>query len=90
MDSSCGTQTLPRPDKLYQDLNHIQDPSVRVRGGNTDPGSKVVVDATSSIDAGDFSIPGRAFMEESLKTWKAAGLPEFDIPKRLDMRLDRG
>jgi 4-hydroxy-3-polyprenylbenzoate decarboxylase len=65
------------------------DPSVRVRGGNTDPGSKVVVDATSSIDAGDFSIPGREIMEDALKTWRMAGLPEMDIPRRLKMRLDR-
>lgn len=65
------------------------DPSVRVRGGNTDPGSKVVVDATSSIDAGDFSIPGREVMEDTLKIWKEAGLPDFDIPKRLNMRMDR-
>jgi UbiD family decarboxylase len=65
------------------------DPSVRIRGGNTDPGSKVVVDATSSIDAGDFSIPGRAVMEDALKTWQKAGLPDIDIPKRLNMRLDR-
>ena len=65
------------------------DPSVRVRGGNTDPGSKVVVDATSSIDAGDFSIPGRDLMEKSLETWKRAGLPDFETPKRLNMRLDK-
>lgn len=65
------------------------DPSVRVRGGNTDPGSKVIVDATSSIDAGDFSIPDRAIMEDSLKIWRHAGLPELNVPNRLNMRLDR-
>lgn len=65
------------------------DPSVRIRGGNTDPGSKIVADATSSIDAGDFSIPRREVMERALSTWKKAGLTEFDIPPRLDMRLDR-
>lgn len=65
------------------------DPSVRIRGGNTDPGSKVVVDATSSIDAGDFSLPGRAVMEKTLATWRKAGLPDFEVPKRLNMRLDR-
>jgi UbiD family decarboxylase len=65
------------------------DPSVRIRGGNTEPGSKVVVDATSSIDAGDISIPDRAIMEKALKSWTKAGLPDITIPKRLEMRLDR-
>ena len=65
------------------------DPSVRIRGGNTEPGSRVVVDATSSIDAGDFSIPDRELMEEALETWKRSNLPEVTVPKRLNMRLDR-
>jgi len=65
------------------------DPSVRIRGGNTEPGSKVVVDATSSIDAGDFSIPDRELMEKALETWKKSNLPEVTVPKRLNMRLDR-
>ena len=64
------------------------DPSVRVRGGNTDPGSKIVVDATRSIDAGELSIPSRPLMEKALDSWRRAGLPEFDIPKRLAYRLD--
>lgn len=64
------------------------DPSVRVRGGNTDPGSKVVVDATRSIDAGVLSIPERDIMERALKTWEKAELPEFETPKRLNLRLD--
>jgi len=65
------------------------DPSVRIRGGNTEPGSKIVVDATSSIDAGDISIPDRAIMEKAMTSWTKAGLPEITIPKRLRMRLDR-
>ena len=65
------------------------DPSVRIRGGNTEPGSKVVIDATSSIDAGDFSLPDREIMERALESWNRAGLPEMTIPKRLHMRLDR-
>lgn len=65
------------------------DPSVRIRGGNTEPGSKVVIDATSSIDAGDFSLPDREIMERALESWNRAGLPEMTIPKRLNMRLDR-
>lgn len=64
------------------------DPSVRVRGGNTDPGSKVVIDATRSIDAGDLSLPTREIMERALETWRKADLPDFEVPKRLDLRLD--
>ena len=64
------------------------DPSVRVRGGNTDPGSKIVVDATRSIDAGELSLPARSLMEKALDSWRKAGLPEFEIPKRLAYRLD--
>ncbi len=64
------------------------DPSVRVRGGNTDPESKIVVDATRSIDAGELSIPSRPLMEKALDSWRRAGLPEFEVPKRLAYRLD--
>jgi UbiD family decarboxylase len=64
------------------------DPSVRVHGGEERPGSKIVVDATRTIDAGPFSIPSRDIMERALDTWHKAGLPEFDIPKRLEFRLD--
>ena len=64
------------------------DPSVRVHGGDERPGSKIVVDATRTIDAGPFSIPSRDIMERALETWHKAGLPEFDIPKRLEFRLD--
>ncbi len=64
------------------------DPSVRVEGGNEEPGSKVVIDATRSIDAGELSIPSRDIMERALDTWRRAELPDFDIPKRLNFRLD--
>ena len=64
------------------------DPSVRIRGGNTEPGSKIVIDATRSIDAGILSLPDRAIMERALKSWTEAGLPDLDIPKRVRLRLD--
>ena len=64
------------------------DPSVRVEGEIAQPGSKVVIDATRSIDAGELSIPSREVMERALETWRRAELPEFDIPKRLEFRLD--
>ena len=64
------------------------DPSIRIIGDVPQPGSKVVIDATRSIDAGEFSLPAREIMEEVRDTWRRADLPEFDIPKRLDFRLD--
>jgi len=69
------------------------DPSVRPRGGSadlgsTDLGSKVVIDATRSIDAGDLSLPARDIMEQALETWRKADLPAFEVPRRLDFRLD--
>jgi UbiD family decarboxylase len=65
------------------------DPSVRVRDGVSDFGSKVVIDATQSIDSGELSLPKREIMERALETWKAEGLPDFAMPKRLKYRLDR-
>ena len=38
---------------------------------------------TLGIDAGELSLPSRPLMEQSLDSWRRAGLPEFGIPKRL-------
>lgn len=65
------------------------DPSIRISEGKSETGSKVVIDATRTIDAGALSIPNREIMERALATWRNADLPDFDIPKRLDYRLDR-
>jgi UbiD family decarboxylase len=73
-------------DNVFSPMH--MDPSVRIRGGEAQPGSKVVIDATRTIDAGTFSIPSRDIMERARETWRKAELPEFDIPKRLDFRLD--
>ncbi len=64
------------------------DPSVRVEGEIAQPGSKVVIDATRTIEAGELSIPSGEVMERALDTWRRADLPEFDIPKRLEFSLD--
>ncbi len=65
------------------------DPAVRVADGTTDQSSKVVIDATATIDSGDFSLPGQEVMARALESWREAGLPEFDIPKRAKLRLDK-
>ena len=65
------------------------DPSIRVKDGTSDPGSKIVIDATETIDAGLFSLPSKEKMTAALDAWKEAGLPEFSIPKRARLRIER-
>lgn len=64
------------------------DPSVRVDNKMQDMGSKIVVDATQTIDAGDISIPSKEIMDRALESWKEAGLPDFEIPKRVRNRIN--
>ena len=65
------------------------DPSVRDARGNVTQGSKIVLDATEKIDSGPFSLPPRAMMMGALDSWRACGLPEFDIPKRAALRVEK-
>src|SRR5262249_26676504 len=65
------------------------DPSVRPVGNRPGPASKLVLDATKKIDAGPFSLPSNQYMQQALQTWKHAGLPDFDVPKRAKLRFDR-
>jgi UbiD family decarboxylase len=65
------------------------DPSVRPVGGRPGPASKLVLDATAKINAGPFSLPSTDYMHRALETWKRAGLPEFEMPKRARLRFDR-
>ncbi len=65
------------------------DPSIRVNEGKSDPGSKIVIDATETINAGDFSLPPKDKMAAALISWREAGLPEFSIPKRVRLRTER-
>lgn len=65
------------------------DPSVRPVGGRSGPASKLVLDATQKIDPGPFSLPSKDYMNRALETWKVAGLPAFDVPKRARLRFDR-
>ena len=65
------------------------DPSVRIDNQMQDMGSKVVIDATRTIEAGEYSLPPKDIMMKALNLWKEVGLPEFDIPKRAQFRIDR-
>ena len=63
------------------------DPTVRVRNGVPEMSSKIVCDATQDGEAEPFSLPSKALMDKALASWKAGGLPEFEIPKRVAMML---
>jgi predicted metallo-beta-lactamase superfamily hydrolase len=52
-------------------------------------GSKIVVDGTKSLPEDVFSLPPKDTMMKALESWKEAGLPEFDIPKRAQFRIDK-
>ena len=65
------------------------DPSVRSATSDVAMGSKVVCDATLKVDAGPFSLPSKEIMMKALDLWKEVGLPEFEIPKRARLRIDR-
>jgi len=64
------------------------DPSVRVDNQMSDMGSKIVIDATQTIDAGEISLPPKEIMMKALDLWKEVGLPDFEIPKRARNRID--
>lgn len=74
-------------DDVYFPMH--MDPSVRVDNVATELGSKVIIDATKTIDAGELSLPPKEVMMRALESWKAAGLPEFEIPKRAASRIER-
>ena len=65
------------------------DPSIHVRDGKCDLGSKIVIDAPESINTESFSLPTRDKMAAALISWRDAGLPQFSIPKRARLRIER-
>ena len=65
------------------------DPSVRDAHGKSAAGSKIVLDATQKFDSGPFSLPPKDMMMSALEVWKQCGLPEFDIPKRARLRIEK-
>ncbi len=65
------------------------DPTLRTVNGVTEMSSKIVCDATEKNPSGPFSLPPRALMAKALESWEAAGLPSFEVPKRVELMLDR-
>lgn len=65
------------------------DPTTRSAGNMPAKGSKIIVDATQSLDAGALSLPSKELMDKALDVWKEVGLPDFEIPKRVRYLLER-
>jgi UbiD family decarboxylase len=65
------------------------DPSLRSAISSSTMGSKIVCDATLKSDAGSLSLPPKEIMMKALAVWREIGLPEFDIPRRAQLRIDR-
>ena len=92
VDWALNARFSPQRDTVIIDDVHVPlqiDPSVRDARGHVTQGSKIVLDATQKIDAGPFSLPPKALMMKALDVWKECGLPEFETPKRLRLRLDK-
>jgi 2,5-furandicarboxylate decarboxylase 1 len=92
VDWALNSRFSPQRDTVVIDDCHVSiqtDPSLRDARGNVGPGSKLVLDATQKIDSGPFSLPPRDLMMKALDVWKDCGLPEFQIPKRAKLRLEK-
>jgi len=92
VDWALNSRFSPQRDTIVIDDCYVpiqMDPSVRDARGNITPGSKLVLDATQKIDSGPFSLPPKDVMMKALDVWKDCGLPEFTIPKRALLRLER-
>ncbi len=92
VDWALNSRFSPQRDTIVIDDCYVpiqMDPSVRDARGNITPGSKLVLDATQKIDSGPFSLPPKDVMMKALDVWKDCGLPEFTIPKRAMLRLER-
>jgi 3-polyprenyl-4-hydroxybenzoate decarboxylase len=74
-------------DQSY--MRSAMDPSVEAREDGEKLGSKLIIDATRRFPEGDFSLPPKETMMKALDSWKAAGLPEFEIPRRAQLRIDK-
>lgn len=92
VDWAMNARFSPQRDTVVIDDCHVSietDPSLRDARGNQTPGSKLVLDATQKIDSGPFSLPPKEMMMKALEVWKECSLPEFKIPKRAQLRLEK-
>ena len=92
MDWVMNTRYNPETDTVILDqiyMRFAMDPSVAADEDGVKMGSKIIIDATRRFPEADFSLPPKATMMKALESWKEAGLPEFEIPKRAQLRIDK-
>jgi UbiD family decarboxylase len=92
VDWALNARFDPRRDTIIIDDVNVplqMDPSVRDALGKGTMGSKIVLDATQKFDPGPFSLPPRHLMEKALGAWRVCGLPDFKVPKRAQLRIDK-
>ena len=91
IDWALNSRYNPSRDTvLIDDVFFNLDPSVGPSAtSQSTMGSKIICDATAKVDAGTFSLPPKEIMMKALDSWKEIGLPEFEIPKRARLRIDR-
>ncbi len=91
IDWAMNSRFNPLRDTIIIDnvsISAVLDPSIRVRNGEAEMGSKLVIDATEEQKTGIFSFPPTDLMMKALDVWKEIGLPDFKIPKRVQSILD--
>ncbi len=92
VDWALNSRFSPQRDTVIIDDVYVPlqiDPSVRDARGNVSQGSKLILDATQKIDSGPFSLPPKDMMMKALDVWKECELPEFQIPKRARLRIEK-
>ena len=90
VDWALNSRFSPQRDTvIVDDVFFPIDSATHDARGNVWQSSKLILDATQKIDSGTFSLPPKDMMIKALNVWKECGLPEFDIPRRAKLRLDR-
>jgi UbiD family decarboxylase len=92
VDWALNARFNPQRDTvIVDDVDVLQqmDPSVRDARGNATQGSKIIIDATQKFDPGPLSLPSKELMMKALDEWKNCQLPDFEIPKRAMLRLEK-
>jgi len=93
LDWALNSRYNPARDTIIIDnvtTGIILDPSVRFQDGRpVEAGGKVVIDATEKAGSGDISLPPKDLMLKAKEIWDELGLPAFEVPKRVQLVLDR-
>ena len=87
VDWALNARYNPESDtEIVTDVFYFMDPALpRIESRSKAMGSKLIIDATAKHDPGTFSLPPKETMLRALAVW----LPEFDVSKRAQSRIDR-